>query len=221
MTAALSILNNYIRRSRLLTKCMFGVRVPDRKHIHWDFTTIVLKKALSKIAISKHSFLEIGTGPYAILAIYLYRRGNRRIVASDINQDYVRSALKTISGNEASFPVVKSDLFYKIKGKFDIIFFNSVYIPRQKGQDLRLHLIHRSNTHWCGGNVGTETIELFLKGAVVHLNHNGEVFLGFNPYYLPEERICQIARNYRFQVMHRIKSRINPSTVYVLKPDSA
>ena len=216
----LRILNSYIRRNKLLTRLIFGVRIPDSNYIHWDFTTLALRKALKRMVRNKPNFLEIGTGPYAMLAIYLYRRGYLRIIANDINQDYVQSALKTVSLNDADFMIVKSDLFSNIKGKFDIILFNSVYIPRRKGQELMLNLIHQSETHWCGGDSGKEIIERFLKKAADHLSPDGAVFLGFNPYYLPEDRMHQIVKQYNYRVLHQTKSRFIPSTVFILKRDS-
>lgn len=210
------ILNSYIRRNKLLTRLIFGVRTPDCRDIHWDFTTLALKNALKQISNRTLTFLEIGTGPYAMLAIYLYRKGHRRITANDINQAYVQSALSTTRRNEADIVIVKSDLFSQIRGKYDVIVFNSVYIPRQIGQELMLSLIHQSDTHWCGGDSGTETIERFLKDAGDYLPPNGVVFLGFNPHFLPKKRMHQIVKSYNYRVIRQVKSTFIPSTVFIL-----
>lgn len=212
----LYILNRYIRRNRTLTRLIFRVDTIDNEEIHWDFTTIVLRKALKQGCIDNPRILEIGTGPYAMLAIYLYREGHSRIIANDINNNYVQSARRTASRNDANFAVVQSDLFSDIVGKFDIILFNSVYIPQRKGKELLLSSIHQSDTHWCGGNKGTETIERFLKHAGNHLSRDGQVFLGFNPHYLSEHKMQKIVKCYKYTVLRQIKYRFIPNTVFVL-----
>jgi release factor glutamine methyltransferase len=213
----LRILNKYLRRNKLLTRLIFGVRTLSNDDIHWDFTTIVLRKALKQGVSSNPRILEIGTGPYAILAIYLYRKGHSRIVANDINKDYVESALKTVACNGADLAVVHSDLFSNIAGDFDIILFNSVYIPYRKGKELMLNSVHQSEKHWCGGNAGTETIERFLKNAGAYLSRDGAIFLGFNPHYLSESRVRQIVKFNKYKVRRKVKCRFIPSTVLILK----
>ncbi len=84
-------MNNCIRRNKLLTRLLFNVKVPNSDDIHWDFTTLVLKKALDEILKPDLKILEIGTGPYAILALHLYKKGYTNLIATDINPDYIMS----------------------------------------------------------------------------------------------------------------------------------
>ena len=48
-TIFIQFLNNCIRRNKLLTRLLFNVKVPNSDDIHWDFTTLVVKKALNEI----------------------------------------------------------------------------------------------------------------------------------------------------------------------------
>jgi methylase of polypeptide subunit release factors len=67
-------------------------------------------------------------------------------------------ARKTIDLKSVSVTVVQSDLFAALDNTYDLIFFNSVYIPRKIGQTLRIDTLHSYETDRCGGNDGIETI---------------------------------------------------------------
>jgi methylase of polypeptide subunit release factors len=192
------------------------VKILDKKIIHWDLTTLTLKKVLGSNFNKNKRILEIGTGPYAILAIYLFRKGYRRIVASDIDSNYIRGAIKTAMGNNVNIVMVKSNLFSNIKGIFDIIYFNSVYIPEQTGLDLGLFSIHQAKTHWCGGKSGTVTIENFLKNAFNYLTTGGEIFLGFNPTYVPKQKMYNLCLSYNYTIQNEVKLPFIPSVVFTL-----
>lgn len=72
-----------------------------------------------------HSVLEIGTG-CGVLALYLYKKGIRNIVATDYMKEVINSAKKNIKLNNANeIKLKKTDLFSGIKGKYDLIIFNA------------------------------------------------------------------------------------------------
>jgi len=167
-----------------------------------------------------HEILEIGTGPYAILSLYLFKKGYYRIVATDINADYITSAMQTASFNDADLAIVKSNLFTNVRGKYDIIFFNAVYIPDNMGKNLGLYAIHTSKTHWCGGETGTETIENFLKNATHYLHPGGKILLGFNPHYVSIRTMHQLCKSCRYRVSREIKLSILPNIVFTLNGDN-
>lgn len=213
---AIHMLNKYIRRNRILTRLIFGLNILDKSNIHWDFTTLVLKKALHQIVKYNNKILEIGTGPYAILALYFYKKGYYKIVASDINTNYIGIARQTATFNNADLVIVKSNLFSSIMGRYDIIFFNSVYIPEKIGKKLRLYTIHKYKTHWCSGESGTEIIENFLKYSVDYLLPHGKILLGFNPYYLPKQKMYNLCLSYNYTIQNEVKLPFIPSVVFTL-----
>lgn len=51
-----------IRTQPLLIRCLFKVRLHNEKNISWDFTTLILKRALRKRIKPNMSALEIGVG---------------------------------------------------------------------------------------------------------------------------------------------------------------
>jgi len=213
----LKILNLYIRKSKLLVNLFFGIKVPDGKRIYWDFTTLALQKALNENVTPKSRILEIGAGPYALLSIYLNKKYGCINTASDINGDYVLESEKALSINNCNFELIKSDLFENIKGRFDIIFFNSVYIPRKAGLDIGLNNIHEYESDWCGGESGIEITKRFLSEARLYLRPFGIILLGFNPAYLKEEETTGLCKECGFGIVKKYKKILNPSIVLKLK----
>jgi len=212
-----TILNRWIRKNSYLTKILFGVKVGGGQRIHWDFTTLALKRCILKQVQPGYGVLEIGTGPYAILAIMLAKRLECNILACDINEGHVREARKIVELNRVGVEVISSDLFGNISGEFDIIFFNSVYIPRAIGRRIGVDRWHEVDTDWCGGDSGTEVIERFIRDAHPHLKENGEILLGYNPKYLREELVVSLCKKNNYLITERYISAFNPSVVYILQ----
>lgn len=107
-----------------------------------------------------HSALEIGIGS-GIVSIELSKLVDN-ILAVDINPKALETAKKAAENQGAKNIVfTESDLFDKIDGKFDLIFFNPPYLPGN--DDLACE----------GGNRGQEIIERFLSKVKSHLNKGG------------------------------------------------
>jgi release factor glutamine methyltransferase len=180
---------------------------------------MALKNRLLKDIAPGQKVLEIGTGPHAILSIFLAKHLNCDITATDIDKTYVICAQETARINGiTTINIVQSDLFENIENKFDIIFWNSVYIPKITGLNLGIDLIHEKETDWCGGDTGTEKIRKLLESAQHHLNINGKILLGFNKMYLPEKSIAILCKSYGYKVDNIHRGYLNPSLVAVVRP---
>lgn len=211
-------LNKSIRQSPLFTRILFGVKIPVKsEQVHWDFTTLVLKDSLRSALKDGMKVLEMGTGSYGILSIYLSRFFRCKFVACDINTSHVSNAERTAKVNGADVDFVTSDLFSNVTGRFDIIFWNSVYIPRSTGEEIGLPRMSCGETDWCGGETGVEVIDRFLADAPEFMSDGAQIHLGFNPMYLGRETVgmkCKI-HGYKVKRVHRV--RVNPSCVYILE----
>jgi release factor glutamine methyltransferase len=112
------------------------------------------------------NLLEIGAGSGIHLQTGLNLGiKNENIFSSDIDKRAVSHC------NVLGFNCIHSDLFEKIKGKYDIIIFNPPYLPedsRETGD---------SKTATTGGKKGNEIIIKFLKQAKNYLNEKGKIFL--------------------------------------------
>ncbi len=128
----------------------------------------ILKEKIPKMLKenSNLKFLEIGAGS----GIHLETAKNlgikkENISSSDINPKAVEHC------NLLGFNCIHSDLFEKIKGKFNLIIFNPPYLPEdsQEPKDSKLATT--------GGKKGNEIILKFLQQAKNYLEKKGKIFL--------------------------------------------
>ncbi|HLF53765.1 MAG TPA: HemK2/MTQ2 family protein methyltransferase [Candidatus Nanoarchaeia archaeon] len=138
--------------------------------------SFLLEKAVKKYAKGK-SFLDIGAGS-GIQAKAAIKMGAKYVLASDINQEAVRNLKKQ------NISVIKSNLFEKIKERFDIIAFNPPYLPGDKRED------GESQLATTGGEKGDEIIIKFLNEAKSHLNKKGIILLLLSS-LTPKKRILE------------------------------
>jgi release factor glutamine methyltransferase len=126
----------------------------------------ILKEKLPKLLNENPElkFLEIGAGSGIHLET-AKKLGVKNIFSSDINPRAVSHC------SLLGFHCIKSDLFEKIKEKFNLIIFNPPYLPEDSREP------KDSQTATTGGKKGTEIILKFLQQAKSHLEKNGKIFL--------------------------------------------
>ncbi|MDO8623593.1 MAG: DUF2431 domain-containing protein [archaeon] len=131
---------------------------PPREDSH--FLSETIKKNVKHKEITA---LDMGTGS-GIQAETLNNLGIKKenILCVDINKEAVKFVKKK------GFNCIYSDLFSKIKNKFDLIVFNPPYLPEHE-------LDKEKDTS--GGRKGNEVIIKFLRQAREHLNQNGKILL--------------------------------------------
>jgi release factor glutamine methyltransferase len=112
----------------------------------------------------KISCLEMGIGS-GIQLENLKKIGIKNIKGVDINKEAVDHCKKL------GFDCIQSNLFSKVKGKFDVIIFNPPYLQEDKGED------KESKLATTGGREGSEIINKFLSQAKKHLNKEGKIYL--------------------------------------------
>ncbi|MBN2095618.1 MAG: methyltransferase [Candidatus Aenigmarchaeota archaeon] len=110
------------------------------------------------------SAIEIGTGS-GIISIALSPKIGK-IIAIDINPDALKRAKKeALEKGAKNIEFAESDLFEKVAGKFDLVFFNPPYLPGKGEKCL------------CGGKNGQEVTERFLQNVGNHLENTGEAIV--------------------------------------------
>ncbi|MCB2205089.1 methyltransferase [bacterium] len=197
----------------MLTALLFGVRLQGSERIHWDMTTLVLQRALRLRLRSGMRVAEIGTGPYALLARIARRLCTCTVDAGDINPTYVQSASQEVAGTASSVSVIESDLFAAFTGQYDLVFSNTLYIPRADGRSREIDRMHPSETDWCGGESGYEFIERLLADARPRLRPQGLLLLGFNAAYLDEQEVRRRCDVFGYEVDMCTRMPLNPSCV--------
>lgn len=134
----------------------------------------LLQSHLSRYVKNK-SFLDMGTGS-AIQAETARTSGASRILTVDVNPEAVAHA------RQRGFEAHLSDLFSRVKGKYDIIAFNPPYLPHDAREDPESALITS------GGMRGDELICSFICACKKHLAPRGRVLLVLSS-LTPQERI--------------------------------
>lgn len=128
----------------------------------------VLKNEIPKL-LKKNpelKFLEIGSGSgiqLKTLADCGIKKQN--IFSCDVNSLAVKRC------KSLGFQCIESNLFKNVKDKYDIIIFNSPYLPLDSKEP------KTSRVSTTGGKLGGEIVNKFLKQAKKHLNKEGKIFL--------------------------------------------
>jgi methylase of polypeptide subunit release factors len=212
-------LAQFIRGHPLLIRWLFKVHLRKSDRVTWDFTTLVLKYALRKRVLKNGSVLEIGVGQAALLSIYMARTFGIKADGIDIVADRVKHSKQVARYNSIPIRIWQSDFFQHVDNTYDLIHWNASYIPTDFGKEYNLtHRVELGNSRaWDGGSDGTDAINRFLSQAPFYLTPDGEILLGVNRFYVPQERITRIIQNSSLVVSDCISRPLNPSLVYVLR----
>ena len=127
-------------------------------------TYLLLRAALAE-ALQDDLALEIGCGSGFISQELSLKVG--RLVATDINPHAVRAA------KARGIEVIRADLFQGIKGKFDLILFNSPYLPTEPEERTGQWIDYALD----GGESGRQAVDRFLKDLAGHLRLAGRALL--------------------------------------------
>lgn len=211
-----------ISSSILLTKLIFNVDIypnDDCTSPYWDLTTLMFKKALNKYVKNQQRVLEIGTGPFALLSIYVAKRKIIDITAADINPSFIKNAKKNMLENNVTIDLVNSDLFSQIDGSFDIVFFNPPYVPLPWVLQNHKEMFTESvfDLVWNGGQDGCDTITRFLKDVPKFIHGDSIVLLGVNSLFVDTIKMVNLINSANVALVSTVSSIGNPSKVYIIK----
>jgi HemK-related putative methylase len=215
----LMALNDFVsgrlRSSPLLVRLLFGVRVQQGlRKSHWDYTTLILRKALSELLRPGLRILEIGVGDHALLSIFAARRRPLSVTGVDVVAEVVANARHTAVVNAASIEIFESDMFSRCAGVYDLVFWNIPYVPR------RAQARRRAETYadvvWDGGPDGTELIRRCLREAPPYLTGRGRLVLGVNTFYVSAEKFARLVQTSGFRIERVIRAWPNPSQAFIL-----
>lgn len=141
--------------------------------------SFLLEKEVKKFSKNK-SFLDLGCGS-GIQGKAALQSNAKSVLFADISKDAITEIKKQ------GFSAVQSNLFSKIKGKFEVISFNPPYLPEDKRED------KESALATTGGKKGDEVILRFLKQAKKHLEKNGIILLVVSS-LTPKNKIEQVLK---------------------------
>ena len=161
-------------------------------------------------SVRKHAFgrvLDIGTGSGVQAIAAAQSKKVTSVLATDIQKGVIGYCKECIQNDKIDF--LQSNLFEKIKGKFDTIIFNPPYLPQElKLKDLTLD----------GGKKGYEVIERFLDDVDQFLNADGIILLVFSS-LTKKEKVEEFIKNslLDFQELEKMHIFFEDIYVYLLK----
>ncbi len=108
-----------------------GMELEVPKNVYYPKEdSLLLADYLSGLDLKGRKVLDIGCGS-GILSLVCAKRG-AKVLGVDINIDAVKATLSNAMKNNLSLKVILGDLFNPLKEKFDIIVFNSPYLPKDE-----------------------------------------------------------------------------------------
>ena len=139
--------------------------------------TELLAEEVIKIVEKQSSVLDLCTGS-GCLAITIQKKTGAKVVASDISQKALYVAKKNAKSLDAYVKFVCSNMFEKIKGKFDIIVSNPPYIPTETCKTLDKEVKDFDPIiSLDGGSDGLDFYKIICQNAKKYLNKNGKILL--------------------------------------------
>ncbi|HKZ49939.1 MAG TPA: HemK2/MTQ2 family protein methyltransferase [Candidatus Nanoarchaeia archaeon] len=131
--------------------------------------SFLLQSCIPK-SLKGRKVLEIGTGS-GILAITAAKAG-AKVTAVDINADALELAEINARSNKVRVTFAKSDLFYSVKGRYDLIINNPPYLPEDSFDE-----VVGPSRMYSGGKSGRVFIEKFIAQAGKFLKPRGKILM--------------------------------------------
>ena len=161
--------------------CGYTIKVDERVLIPRPETEELVMMVVSALE-DGFSVLDMCTGSGAIaiaVAKEAQKRGlNIKVTATDISADALALAKENAEANGADVLFVQSDLFTRIRGRFDVIVSNPPYIPTADLDGLQREVKdYEPRLALDGGADGLDIYRRFSADAFKYLNRDGLIFL--------------------------------------------
>lgn len=163
--------------------------------------SFLIEKEVIKLAKGK-KFLDMGAGS-GILGKSAMKAGAKEVVFADINPEVITKLQKE------GLNVVRTNLFSKIKEKFDLISFNPPYLPEDERED------KDSALATTGGKEGDEILCRFMKEVSSHLLKDGEILLLLSS-LTPMQRFDDICKRKNFVYRKIAEEKFDFEELFVL-----
>jgi release factor glutamine methyltransferase len=174
-----------------------GVFIPRPETEFW--TKKAIKEIQNYITLYRSNELKIldifaGSGCIGIAVLKNIRKSHVDFVDIDkkaIEQIKINLRLNKIS--QKRYRIIKSNVFERIKGRYNFIFANPPYVAKERLNEVQESVKKlEPKISWYGGRGGLKYIKGFLKGAKNHLKENGIIFMEIDP--LQREEVGEILK---------------------------
>lgn len=172
---------NFVPVDKIFNKSYFyglEFKVDDNVLSPRPETEILVETALKYIQENNYkTVLDMCTGS-GCLAISIKKNAQVEVMASDISSKALRVAKTNAKNLDADITFVKSDMFEKIEGKFDLIVSNPPYIDTDEIQTLDKEVVeHDPHIALDGGAYGLKFYNIIHDNARKYLNDNGMLIM--------------------------------------------
>ena len=140
-------------------------------------TETLVELILKKFATAPVRVLDMATGSGCIGLSLAKAWPQGEVILADISEDALDLARLNASRLGITPQFIRSDLFEKITGSFDLIVANLPYIPTSEIQTLSPEVKRDPVLALDGGPDGLRIVERFLIDALPHLNSNALIAL--------------------------------------------
>ncbi len=161
--------------------CGYTIKVDERVLIPRPETEELAMMAVASLEEGQ-SVLDLCTGSGAI-AVAVYKESEKRgkkvqVTAVDISEDALALAKENAELNGADIRFLQSDLFTRIRGRFDIIVSNPPYIPSAEIEKLQREVKDfEPRLALDGGADGLDIYRKIAEDAFKYLNRGGMLLL--------------------------------------------
>ncbi len=161
--------------------CGYTLKVDERVLIPRPETEELVMMVVNSLE-DGFSVLDMCTGSGAIaiaVAKEAEKRGlNIKVTATDISEDALALAKENAEANGAEITFVQSDLFARVRGRFDVIVSNPPYIPTAEIESLQTEVkSFEPRLALDGGVDGLDIYRRFSADAFKYVNRDGLIFL--------------------------------------------
>jgi release factor glutamine methyltransferase len=175
-----------------------GVFIPRVETEFWVKKALEdCKLQIAKCKLEMPKILDIfsGSGCIGIAVLKDIRKSHVDFVDIDENAiEQIKINLKLNKVSPKRYRIIKSDIFEKVKGKYDFIFANPPYVAKERLNEVQESVKKlEPKISWYGGRGGLRYIKKFLREAKNHLKENGIIFMEIDP--LQKEEVEKILKN--------------------------
>jgi len=167
-------------------------------------TEFWVKRVIKKLKKKKHKLnikvLDIFSGSGCIGISVLKNIKKSFVCFVDIDKNAIEQIKINLKLNRIlpkKYRIVKSNIFSKIKEKFDIIFANPPYVAKERLNEVQESVKKlEPKISWYGGKKGLMYIKKFLKKTKDYLKKDGIIFMEIDP--LQKESIEKILKDEKY-----------------------
>ena len=158
----------------------FGMqlKVDERVLIPRPETEELVELILAENLKDNLKVLDIGTGSGAIALVLAKNRPDWSVTAADISQDALELATENANAQNLNLSFIKSDCFFEISSKYDIIVSNPPYISLADEVEVGLNVLH-SEPHLAlfADEDGLAIYRRIAEDSKDYLNDGGKIYL--------------------------------------------